>query len=112
MNWQRLILGIVAIGCLVVGGVLYFSSPDEPVWAAILIRVGAILGVTWLAMPQLESVSGRLSSIAFLVVLLVLIVAATKPNIFKVVAGVAAVAMALNWVLKWASVITKPPNRQ
>jgi hypothetical protein len=89
---------------------LYFAGSEQ--LPGILVKVGAVLAVTWLAMPQLESLSGRLSTIAFLVVLLVLVVAAAKPNFFKVVAGVAAVAMALNWVLKWASVLTKPPGRQ
>ena len=112
MNWQRLMVGLVAAGFLLAGAGMYFSRPDSHILTTgILVRVGLLLGVIWLAMPQLESLQTKVSTVVLLVVLLLLVLVAARPNLFKVISGELAIGLALNWVLKWVSTFANPPKR-
>ncbi len=51
---ERIALGLIALVCLVVGGVLY-GGPQEAL-AGSLLRVGAVLGLFLLAWPQVRRV--------------------------------------------------------
>jgi hypothetical protein len=51
---QRHILGIVAIVVLAVGAVTY--GGDDAAVAGTCLRIGAVLALLWLAMPQLRDV--------------------------------------------------------
>lgn len=104
MKYQRLLIGLVAGVFLTVGAVLYFfGSNPENISTGIAVRVGLLLGVIWLAMPQLEGLKSKISAMVWTGVLLILIVAAFRPRLFPVMAGVLAVGLALNWFLGWAS---------
>jgi hypothetical protein len=111
MNYQRLAIGILAALSLLVGGALYFlSSGESSITTGLLVRVGALLGVIWLAMPQLETLKTKISTVAFFVVLLILIVAATKPKLFPIISGILAISLTLNWALRWLSQFSDPPK--
>ena len=111
MNWQRLMIGLIAVGCLGAGISLYFARPDETTgYVGILVRVGVLLGVICLAMPQLEPLKAKLSTIALLVTVLLLVVVAARPNWFRIVAGILAVTLIVNWALKLISRVASTPN--
>lgn len=102
MDWQRLTIGLVAVGFLVIGGALHLAHPEGAAgYVGILVRVGVLLSVIWLAMPQLEQLKTKISTLVLLVLLLSLILIAARPNLFRVAAGIFAVTLVANWALKW-----------
>jgi len=116
VNYQRLAIGILAAISLLIGGWMYFFGPENPSPSAaattgVLVRVGSLLGVIWLAMPQLKSMKTKFSLIAFLVLLVILIIAATRPKIFPIIAGLLAISLSLNWVLSWLSQFSGTPKK-
>jgi hypothetical protein len=105
-------VGLIAAGFLVAGAGMYFARPDDHnLTTGILVRVGLLLGVIWLAMPQLESMRTKISTVVLLVIVLLLVLVAVRPNLFKVISGVLAISLALNWVLKWVGAFADPPKR-
>lgn len=104
VNWQRLMIGLIAVGFLTAGILLHFARPDDTTgYVGILVRVGFLLSVIWLAMPQLEPLKARLSTFAMLSTLLVLVILAARPNWFRIAAGIVAVALAVNAALRFIS---------
>lgn len=112
MNYQRWGIGVVA-GLLLIAGVCLYWTPlgERSVWTGLCIRVGLLLGVIWLAMPQLAGLRSRMSTIVLGSLVAVLVLAALKPKLFSVVSAVLAVGLAINFVLGWASRTTRPPGK-
>ncbi len=107
MNWQRFSVGVFALGFLICGGLLHVAKPaDAAGYVGILVRVGLLLSVIWLALPQLEQLKTRLSGMLLLGILLLLVVVAARPNLSRVAAGILAITLAANWILKWLSRFT------
>ena len=89
---HRPTVGILAIVLLLVGGVLYFFGPSNEryqEWIGGCIRVGAVLGALWLALPQLR----RLPNWMVPVIFAMCMVLALRPRLF-VVAFVLALVIA------------------
>lgn len=112
MNWQRTTIGLIAVGFLVAGISLNLARPDETTgYVGILVRVGVLLSVIWLAMPQLEPLKAKLSTFVLLVTLLLLVVVAARPNWFRIAAGILAVTLIVNWALKLISRMAATQNK-
>ncbi len=98
---QRVILGVIAAFMLLTGVALYaFFPAANPALTAILIRVGAVLGVVWLAFPQLKTVGQRVPVAIAGCLLGGLVLMAARPNLFKVAAALMVVLVALSLVAK------------
>jgi hypothetical protein len=63
LSQKRATLGLVALGAIALSGVFYFLSRiSDSGWgihAAPLMRIGLILGVFWLAIPNLDRIFAR-----------------------------------------------------
>ena len=100
----RIAIGALAFTLLLVGAYLYlFQQESDPFVEAMLIRVGAVLGVIWLAYPQLESIKGRLPAILVALALICVIVLAARPSLGRIVISVVTVAVAVGGIMKWMS---------
>ena len=110
----RIPTGILAVILLLSGAFLHFFQPDaNPVAAAMMIRIGALLGVIWLAFPQLEALKGRLPSILIALVFICLAVAAAKPKLGALLATIVTIAISVGAALKWMSkVADNDPKRK
>ena len=98
---QRIILGVISAAMLLQGIVLLIFFPEaNPAVTAILIRVGTVLGVVWLAFPQLKSVGDRLPGFVIVGFVATLVLMAARPNLFKVAAAVAVVLVVLSLLAK------------
>jgi hypothetical protein len=107
IHWQRWVMGLLALGCLVVGGAMWVSGGGSAAGLhGILIRLGCVLAAIWLAMPQLNKLSRAQSIAAFLIVLALAVVAASRPNLFRILALILFVGLAVNWGLRWISRLT------
>ncbi len=113
LNWRRMTVGCLAVICLLIGGANFLTDPEQATGTTgMLIRIGLVLGATWLALPQLETLKSKLSVFALLIAVLLLVIAASRPNIFRIVAGVVAAGLAANWGLRWLATIKGKPNRR
>ncbi len=113
LNWRRLAVGCLAVICLLIGGASFLADPEQATGTTgMLIRIGLVMGAIWLALPQLETFKSKISVVALLIALLLLVMAASRPNIFRIAAGVVAVGLTLNWALRWLASIKGKPNRR
>lgn len=102
----RILTGIVAVVLLFAGGGLYLIQPDfNPVLVGMMVRIGALFAVIWLAFPQLESLKGRVPAILVALALICIAVAAAKPSLGRVVVTIVTIAVSVGGVLKWFSKI-------
>lgn len=98
---QRILLGAIAAIMLLAGIALYaFFPAANPAVTAILIRVGTVLAVVWLAFPQLKTVGQRLPVAIAAGLLGGLVLLAARPNLFKVAAALIVLLIALSLVAK------------
>ncbi len=98
---QRVVLGAVAVIMLLAGVALYaFFPAANPALTAILIRVGTVLGVVWLAFPQLRTVGKRVPVVIVCGLLGGLVLMAARPNLFKVAAALIVLLVALSLIAK------------
>ena len=98
---QRILLGAIAAVMLLVGIALYaFFPAANPAMTALLIRVGSVLGVVWLAFPQLKTVGQRLPVVILCCLLGGLILMAARPNLFKIAAALIVLLGALSLIAK------------
>lgn len=106
-RWQRTFLLICSIGLMLSGVLVGVSNWVEPgsreLFAGTLFKVGLVLGLAWLAAPQLEKLGWeRLRGTGLAVIAIVGILTAIRPRIGAIAAvivigGFFAVAM-LGWV--------------
>ena len=91
---------------LLLGAYLYLFQTQPSQASGILIKVGAVMAVIWLAFPQLESLKARVPAGLIVLAFVCIIVAAARPNLGKVVISVVTIAVAISAVLKWMSKMT------
>jgi hypothetical protein len=110
----RIATGIIAIGLLSTGGLLYLVQPEfNPMLVGMMVRIGALFGVIWLAFPQLESLKGRVPAILTAIALICVVVAAAKPSAGRVVILLVTIGVSVAGVLKWLSKIAEnDPKRR
>jgi len=98
---QRIVLGAIAAIMLLAGIAMYaFFPAANPAVTAILIRVGTVLGVVWLAFPQLKTAGQRMPMVVVCGLLGGLVLMAARPNLFKIAAALIVVLIALSLVAK------------
>jgi Na+-translocating ferredoxin:NAD+ oxidoreductase RnfD subunit len=98
---QRIVLGVIAAIMLSAGVALYaFFPAANPAVTAVLIRVGTVLGVVWLAFPQLKSAGQKVPGFIVCGLLGGLILMAARPNLFKVAAALIVLLIALSLLAK------------
>jgi hypothetical protein len=111
LNIMRISTGIIAILLLAAGAFLYSFRPDvDPIVTGMLVRIGALMGVIWLAFPELKKLQGRAPAYLVGVGALCLVVLVAKPNIGKVLVMIVTIAISVGGVLKWLSKLTQPPS--
>jgi hypothetical protein len=99
---RRNLLGIIALVSLLLGAVLHFAGGGEShylEWTSALLRVGAVLGAVWLAMPELRRPGSRWVVGA---ILLAFVIMAWRPRLFLVAAVLLGIALILR---------PRPPRR-
>ncbi len=82
---QRYYIGGVAV-LLVLAGLWGVLSNDGVVFGAILLRAGLVLLAIWIALPQLMGSNTRVSLISIGVIVVLTMVAASRPRYFAIVA--------------------------
>ena len=98
---QRILLGAIAAIMLLAGIAMYaFFPAANPAVTAILIRVGTVLGVVWLAFPSLKTVGQKLPLAIVGGLLGALILMAARPNLFKVATALIVLLVALSLLAK------------
>ena len=100
----RILTGVLALILLIAGSILFALHPDStslPV--GLLIRIGTLLGIIWLAYPQLESLKTRLPSILIALAMICLAVAAARPNLGRLLITMVTIAVSVGAILKWMS---------
>lgn len=100
-DFRRLLLGLIAILCLLVGAFLAFANEgDNNSLSGIFVRVGLMTGVTWLALPVIKTQQGQQSLFAICVILGLVVLVAARPRLFVVGLVLLAAAVGINWLLK------------
>lgn len=91
---RRHLLGAIALTALLAGAALQFAGGGSTrlEWASACLRVGAVLGAVWLALPQLRRPGNRWLVGAVLAAFIVL---AVRPRLFWFAALLAIVALVL-----------------
>ena len=105
LKYQKILLGIIGVGMLIAGGVMYLGAPAANVFvSAMLIRVGVLLCVMWLAFDQIMQLSKYFPAIVIGVAMAVLVLMAVRPNLSKVVMLMCAVLAAFSFFAKFLRV--------
>jgi hypothetical protein len=110
LKMMRHSAGVIGAVLLLAGVVLYFQESSNLFWAGMAVRVGALLAVIWLAWDQLMELRQKLPAIAFVVVGLLLVVLAARPNQGRFLIGLVVLAVAVSLGLKWASGFGRRPG--
>ena len=100
---QRTIVAAVSLICLAIAAFLFSSDPDwqKNVIMAVCLRVGVLLGVIWLAMPQLRLFSDRIPAMIMGAILLLIVLMATRPKVFTILGSLVVVITALAAISSW-----------
>lgn len=105
---RRNLLGIVALACLLAGIALYLLHGGDSrnlEWTSACLRVGALLGAVWLALPDLRRPGNRSYAMTALAGFVLL---AWRPRLVVFAIGF----FALAWLLRpRKSVAGEPPRR-
>jgi hypothetical protein len=109
----RISTGIIAFFLLLFGGGLYVFQPEvNPVVPGMMVRIGALFGVIWLAFPQLQSLKGRIPTILIALAMISIAIAAAKPKLGGIVITIVTIGVAVGGVLRWLSrVADNAPKR-
>lgn len=108
VDWLRIAVGILAVLFVCTGATLYFFEYDSASGLqGIMVRIGLVLSTIWLAMPQLGKLSMFQSAGAVVIVGAMILLAASRPNVFRLAGILLVVGLAINWALKWISLIEK-----
>ena len=89
------------------GAFTYFKSQgtvgtqgSSEIVQGVYVRVGFVLVTIWLAYPQLATLKNKFSVFVLAVVLILLMVVATRPQLFPITAIVAVVCLLINGGLR------------
>ncbi|GAB5404759.1 MAG: hypothetical protein Aurels2KO_29900 [Aureliella sp.] len=113
---QRYVLATLAIALLVGGLVListdFLDQSSRTFVGGTLFKVGVVVGMTWLALPQLNRFGWhRIQGTLLVAIGIVVLLLAIRPKI-GALAGTALVAgTAIFTAFSWFNNLTKPPRR-
>ncbi|MFK7767962.1 MAG: hypothetical protein AB8B55_12135 [Mariniblastus sp.] len=109
----RLLTGIVAVTLSLAGVWLYFTRPDSHPVPGVLIRIGLVTGVIWLAFKELVALRSRVPTAAMGVGLLILGVMAAIPNRGRFFVALLTITIGVAGALKWLTkVADSAPKRK
>ena len=99
----RHLLGLIGLVLLRFGIGYEFSSDVsiEPMYSGMLIRVGALLGVIWLAYPELQKSKAKIPGIILGLIVLFLVLAAARPKISNVILVIGVLTIAVSTGLRF-----------
>ena len=99
---KRAIVGGLSLACLLFAGLTYVASPDiNNVLLAGSLRIGVVLFAIWLALPQLRGILTRVPAVLPVLALVLIILCAARPNLFRIVGSLIVVVTALLAISKW-----------
>jgi len=101
--------GIGALGALILAfGIWgYVATTIHPFTVGMAIRVGTLMAVICLALPQLDSLRRRLPSIALGFGLVAMFLIAARPRLGNILVGVLAIALTANATLAWLASLSR-----
>jgi hypothetical protein len=103
---QRMLLGLIAgvmlaVG-LVIGSLSEMDAASREYFSGTLLKVGMVLGITWLAAPQLERLGwDKVRGNALIAIVIVLVLWAIRPRIGAWAGAILLIAGAFFSVLGW-----------
>lgn len=111
-RWQRLILGISAITLAIIGTTMYFVAGSDTggpsFFSGLLWRVAIVLGLAWIAAPQLERLGWQRVRGALLVgIIIVVILYAIRPRLGAIAVLVLLAVSAMSTALSWFRKLTR-----
>jgi hypothetical protein len=106
-NWQRVLIAALALLLFALGGVIYFipSLDEGGALAGMTWKVAMVMGLGWLASPQLERLGWqRVRGTMLIAIVIVLVLYALRPRIGAIAAiilvAISALAAVGGWVRK------------
>ena len=106
MRYYQFGIGMTGALMLVFGIWGYVVGSVHPFTVGMAIRVGTMLAVICLALPQLVGLRRRLPSIALGFGLVAMFLIAARPRIGNILVGVLAIALTANAALAWLASLT------
>ena len=112
-RWRRALLAFFAV-LLLAGGMLidylpFSSGASQDYMGGMLLKIGVVLGIWWLAAPQLERIGWQnVQASTLLILVVILILWASKPKIGAIAAAIFVVGSLLFSVSGWLRKFTKP----
>ena len=107
LEFKRAVVGGLSLGCLLLALLVYLASPDlNNVILATSLRIGLVLFAIWLALPQLRGVIARLPDILPVAALVLIVLCAARPNLFRFVGSLIVIGTALVAISKWIRSVT------
>lgn len=110
-NWQRIMIASLAVLLVVLGGVFHFmpnlDDGSAQFLAGVLWKIAMVLGLGWLASPQLERLGWqRVRGTMLIGMIIVIILYALRPRIGAIAAliliALSAIAAVGGWVRRWS----------
>ena len=109
---MRISLGLLAAIFLALGLFSMWQPTFSPFWEGMLVRVGSLLAVIWLAFPQLSGMRQKFPAILIGAALVALVLIAARPNQGRLFIGLLSAALVVTGVLKWLARHTGAPDRR
>lgn len=114
-KWQRHLLAASACICMVVGYTIarsdYLATGSNEFYSGLLLKVGFVLGLAWVAAPQLERLGWeKLRGTALAAVLIVVVLWSIRPRIGAIAAVILIGGSLFFAVVGWFRNLTKPPT--
>ncbi len=102
---RRRLIGVVSLSCLLAAGAMMATEEWDTLQRSMLfstcVRLGLTLGAIWLAFPQVEAITRRVSPIWFGLAAVVLIVLIARPKALLVIGPLLGVVAVLAWLRRF-----------
>lgn len=113
LKWQRVLLATMAVILLVAGTACtyspYFNDTSGKFIGGTLFKVGIVLGIAWLAAPQLAMLGWhRVRGTLMIAVCVVILLMAIRPRIGAIAASLLIGGSAVFSAVGWFRSLTKP----
>lgn len=104
---KRAIVGGMSLTCILLAALIYLASPDvNNVLLASSLRIGIVLFAIWLALPQLRGILSRIPDVLPIIGLVLVVLCAARPNLFRFVGSLIVVTTALIAISQWIRKVT------
>lgn len=115
-NWQRITIASLAVLLILLGCMFHFMpSLDDgsaQFLAGVLWKIAMVLGIGWLASPQLERLGWqRVRGTMLIAIVIVIILYALRPRIGAIAALILVALSALAAAAGWIRRAAKPPGK-